>query len=98
MSNVIVNKEKIDLLANAIANKSGESLTLTLDEMVDAVDGIETGGGTPTLETVAKTYTPSTSAVTDTITPSSGYDGIEEVDVTVNAIPQAYYNAGVSYQ
>ena len=50
MSNVIVNKEKIDLLANAIANKSGESLTLTLDEMVDAVDGIETGGGgiTPT--------------------------------------------------
>lgn len=49
MSNVIVNKEKIDLLANAISAKSGEALTLTLDEMVSAVDGIETGGGiTPT--------------------------------------------------
>ena len=50
MSNVLVNKDKLDVLANAIANKSGESLTLTLDEMVDAVDGIETGGGgiTPT--------------------------------------------------
>lgn len=89
MSNVLVNKDKLDVLANAIANKSGESLTLTLDEMVDAVDGIDTSGGTPTLETVTKTYTPSTSAVTDTITPSSGYDGIEEVDVTVSAIPTA---------
>lgn len=43
----------------------------------------------PTLETITKTYTPSTSQQTDTITPSSGYDGIEEVDVTVNAVPMA---------
>jgi len=50
MSNVLVNKDKLDVLANAISNKSGEALTLTLDEMVSAVDGIETGGGgiTPT--------------------------------------------------
>ena len=89
MSNVYVDKTKIDILANAIAAKSGESVTMTLDEMVSAVDSIPEGGGgsTPTLETVTKTYTPSTSAVTDTITPSAGYDGIEEVDVTVSAIP-----------
>lgn len=87
MSNVIVDKNKIDILANAISCKSGEAVTMTLDEMVSAVDGIETGGGTPTLETITKTYTPSTSAVTDTITASSGYDGIEEVDVTVSAVP-----------
>lgn len=91
MANVIVDKTKIDLLANAIADKSGEALTMTLDEMVEAVDGIEVGGGgTPTLETVTKTYTPTTSQQTDTITPSSGYDGIEEVDVTVDAIPISY--------
>lgn len=48
MSNVLVNKDKIDILANAISTKSGEPLTLTLDEMVEAVDGIETGGITPT--------------------------------------------------
>lgn len=89
MSNVLVDRDKIDILANAISTKSGEPLKLTLDEMVEAVDGIETGGGTPTLETVTKTYTPSTSAVTDTITPSAGYDGIEEVDVTVSAVPLA---------
>ena len=43
MSKVIVTKDKLDVLANAIANKSGEPLTLTLDEMVEAVDGIEQG-------------------------------------------------------
>lgn len=50
MPNVIVDKDKLDVLANAISAKSGEALTLTLDEMVEAVDGIETGGGgiTPT--------------------------------------------------
>lgn len=49
MSNVIVDKNKIDILANAISCKSGEEVTMTLDEMVSAVDGIETGGGiTPT--------------------------------------------------
>lgn len=49
MSNVYVDKSKIDLLANAIADKSGEDLTLTLDEMVEAVDSIQVGGGiTPT--------------------------------------------------
>ena len=43
MSNVIVDKNKIDILANAISNKSGEPVTMTLDEMVTAVDNIETG-------------------------------------------------------
>ena len=86
MSNVLIDRQKIDILANAISDKSGVPVTMTLDEMVEAVDGIETGS-TPTLETVTKTYTPSTSAVTDTITASSGYDGIEEVNVTVSAVP-----------
>lgn len=50
MSKVSITKDKLDILANAIANKSGEPLTLTLDEMVSAVDGIDTSGGgiTPT--------------------------------------------------
>lgn len=43
MSNVLVEKNKLDILANAIAGKSGEPLKLTLDEMVEAVDGIEQG-------------------------------------------------------
>lgn len=95
MSNVLIEKNKLDVLATAIANKSGESLKLTIAEMVEAVDGIEVGGGTPILETVTKTYTPSTTAVTDTITPSRGYDGIEEVDVTVSAVPTGVIGSGI---
>lgn len=48
MSNVIVDKQKIDLLANAIADKSGVPVTMTLDEMKEAVDGIDTSGIVPT--------------------------------------------------
>lgn len=51
MSNVFVDKTKIDNLANAISVKSGESVPMTLTEMTQAVDGIDTSGGggiTPT--------------------------------------------------
>ena len=48
MSNVVIDKNKIDILANAISVKSGEPVTMTLDEMVEAVDGIDTSGITPT--------------------------------------------------
>lgn len=37
MSKVSVTKDKLDILANAIANKSGEPLTLTLDEGWDEI-------------------------------------------------------------
>lgn len=82
MSNIVIDKNKIDLLANAISTKSGEPLTLTLDEMVSAVDGI-----TPTLQTKTATYTPTESQQTETITADSGYDGLSAVNVTVNAMP-----------
>lgn len=48
MSNVVVDKQKIDLLANAIAGKSGVPVTMTLDEMKEAVDGIDVSGIVPT--------------------------------------------------
>ena len=48
---------------------------------------VSVAGASPVLETVTKTYTPSTTAVTDTITAGAGYDAIGEVDVTVSAVP-----------
>lgn len=45
---VLITKSKLDSLANAIANKSGESLPLTLDEMEDAVEEISVGADCPT--------------------------------------------------
>lgn len=51
---------------------------------------------TPTLQTITKIYTPTESQQTDTITPGSGYDGIGEVDVTVNAISSTYVGTGIT--
>lgn len=45
MSKVLITRSKLDDLATSISAKSGEALPLTLDEMKDAVDGIQTGGG-----------------------------------------------------
>lgn len=42
---------------------------------------------TPTLQTKSATYTPSTSQQTASITADAGYDGLDEVNVTVNAMP-----------
>lgn len=44
-------------------------------------------GEAPTLQTVSKSYTPSASTQSETITPGSGYDYIEEVDISIAAIP-----------
>lgn len=43
MSDVVINKDKLDILANAISGRSGQSLPLTLDQMVTAVDSIPEG-------------------------------------------------------
>jgi len=45
------------------------------------------GGGSPTLQTKSKTYTPTTSQQTESVTADSGYDGLEAVNITVNAMP-----------
>lgn len=45
------------------------------------------------LETVSKSYTPSTSAQSETITPSDGKDGISQVNVSVSAMPTGYRGA-----
>lgn len=45
------------------------------------------GGGSPTLQTKTKTYTPTTSQQTESVSADSGYDGIDTVNITVNAMP-----------
>lgn len=57
---------------------------------------VNVSGGVPTYETVTKTYTPTESQQTETITASSGYDAIEEVDVTVGAISSTYVGSGIT--
>lgn len=49
----------------------------------------------PALQIKTVTYTPSDNQQTDTITPGSGYGGLSEVNVTVNAIPGNYIGANI---
>ena len=93
MSKVSITRSLLDDLATSISEKSGESVPMTLTELKDAVDSIQTGG---TLQTITKSYTPTESQQTETITAGSGYDGIEEVDVTVGAISSTYVGSGIT--
>lgn len=66
------------------------------DDNADGYSSVTVNVPTPTLQTITKTYTPTESQQTETITAGSGYDGIEEVDVTVNAIPGNYVGSQVA--
>ena len=57
---------------------------------------VNVSGSAPILETITKSYTPTESAQSETITASTGYDGIEEVDVTVGAISSTYVGSGIT--
>lgn len=53
-------------------------------------------GGSASLQTKSESYTPSETAISDTITPDAGYDGLDEVDISVSAIPSNYVGSGVT--
>ena len=53
---------------------------------------------TPSLQTKSKTYTPTESQQAETITADSNYDGLSQVNVTVNAISSTYVGTGVTRQ
>ena len=92
--NGIIAKDNNDTDKTYIRPQGAISITSNgtgIDVSSYATANVSVSGGSPTLETITKTYTPTTSQQTDTITASSGYDGIEEVDVTVNAVPTASF-------
>lgn len=74
----------------ATMNATGVKTLLTGDCFCEddiVVSYTKPAAPTPTLETITKTYTPTTSQQTETLTAGAGYDAIGEVDVTVNAMP-----------
>lgn len=83
-------------IADAIRTKGGTSATLEYPtDFITAINNIG-GGGTPTLQTKSKSYTPSESQQTEAVTYDSGYDGLDTVNVTVGAISSTYVGSGIT--
>ena len=47
-------------------------------------------------QTISKSYTPTETAQSETITPSSGYDALSSVSVSVGAISSSYVGSGIT--
>ena len=75
----------ITAVGNAYSKVSEKGGTVpasqTVANLATAIDSIPTGGGAPSLQSKAVTYTANGTA---TITPDEGYDALKKVDVTVN--------------
>lgn len=84
------NTNELTSVANAIRTKGGTSAQLEYPNgFISAIQNIPSGGSV-NLQTKSKTYTPTTSQQTETVSPDSGYNGLSQVNVTVNPIPSQY--------
>ena len=79
-------------IKDGVTVKVGDS---TDDDCVASVTGNYSGGGTPTLQTKTKSYTPSETAQSEDVVADTGYDGLEKVSVSVGAISSTYVGTGV---
>ena len=96
MSDITINYK-----GSALTTMSSSATKTLLTEGKYLEDDIEVvydkpASPTPSLETVSKNYTPTESQQTETVTASSGYDGLEEVDITVAAISSSYVGSGIT--
>lgn len=53
-------------------------------------------GGTPSLQTKTKSYTPTESAQTESVSADNGYDGLDTVSISVGAISSTYVGTGIT--
>lgn len=94
----LVNDTQLDAdltsVANAIRTKGGTSASLAFPAgFVSAIGAIPTGGN---LQSKSKSYTPSESAQSETVQADAGYDGLQQVAVSVGAISPTYVGSGIT--
>ena len=76
---------------NKAITQNGNNIDVAEYETVS----VNVPSGQPNLQNKTKTYTPTETAQTEAVTADAGYDGLDEVDVTVAAIPSDYVGSGV---
>lgn len=94
MAKAVITEAYLEDIADAIREKLNTQSTYKPSEMAEAISSII--GGSINLETKTKSYTPTENIQTETITASSGYDGLREVDVTVGAVSSTYVGSEIS--
>lgn len=94
MAKAVITEAYLEDIADAIREKLNTQSTYKPSEMAEAISSIV--GGSINLETKTKSYTPTENIQTETITASSGYDGLQEVDVTVGAVSSTYVGSDIS--
>lgn len=57
---------------------------------------VAVSGGAPNLQTKSVSYTPTESAQSATVTADSGYDGLDAVSISVDAVSSSYVGTGVT--
>ena len=82
---------------NTIATASNNTKTLlTAGKYMEANVVVTDNGGGASLETKSVSYTPTESAISASVTPDPGYDGMDQVNVSVGAISSTYVGSGIA--
>lgn len=80
-------------MANAIRAKGGTSAALYPNQMPQAIADIQPQ---ISLQSKTKSYTPTESSQSENVTADTGYDGLQQVSVSVGAISSSYVGSGVA--
>lgn len=62
----------------------------------DDITLVDVSRGSPNLQTKSVSYTPSETAQSQSVTADAGYDGLDEVDVSVGAISSTYVGSDIT--
>ena len=71
---------------------NGTGIDVTAYASVD----VAVPSSSPTLQTKTKSYTPTETAQSETVSADSGYDGLDEVSISVGAISSTYVGSGIT--